>query len=243
MSPALDIILLSEILSQTWPMGDTRAMKQLLVGQNLRRFGLRINSLSPNAVRLSILSGLIGLVITGVVLSAFTSCKSTTKNIEPSVAAAKEPASAVAATPASQPAVVLPLSPSDPAGEIVEADSDATSDDIKIAGIPVVGLEAWQDEKPVTTIVTGKQVQFRPTDWTRDTNTANGCAVNPGIVQASWTVGSKPSADVQRFAGQDCRPLDYNGMFTKEGSITVRLDVLSAEGEVASAEKTFSVKN
>jgi hypothetical protein len=106
----------------------------------------------------------------------------------------------------------------------------------------VAGLEAWQDDKPVSSIVTGKQVLFKLTNWTRDTNTNNGCSTNPGIVQASWTIGSKPSADVQRFAGQDCRALDYSGMFTKEGAITVRLDVLSADGEVASVEETFSVK-
>jgi hypothetical protein len=111
-----------------------------------------------------------------------------------------------------------------------------------VAGGPVAGLEAWQDDKPVSSIVTGKQVLFKLTSWTRDTNTNNGCSSNPGIVQASWTIGSKPSADVQRFAGQDCRALDYSGMFTKEGTISVKLDVLSADGEVASVEETFAVK-
>jgi hypothetical protein len=32
-------------------------------------------------------------------------------------------------------------------------------------------------------------------------------------------------------------------MFTKEGSITVRLEVLSADGDVATSERTFEVKN
>lgn len=219
-------------------------MRQSLVVKNFERLAQKINSVSSNTVRLSVLSGLIGVVITGVILAAFTSCKSTTKNSETSPSSSEvSPASSAAGVAVGQPSVVLPLSPSDPATTQTDVQAEVSGEDIKIAGVPVVGLEAWQDDKPVTTIVTGKQVQFRLTDWTRDTNTANGCSVNPGIVQASWTVGSKPSADVQRFAGQDCRPLDYNGMFTKEGSITVRLDVLSAEGEVVSAEKTFSVKN
>jgi hypothetical protein len=31
-------------------------------------------------------------------------------------------------------------------------------------------------------------------------------------------------------------------MFTKEGTISVKLDVLSADGQIASVEETFAVK-
>jgi hypothetical protein len=89
--------------------------------------------------------------------------------------------------------------------------------------------------------MTGKQVLFKMTDWTRDTGANSGCTQNRGIVQASWTIGSKPAADVQRFAGQECRPLDYSGMFTKAGNITVNLEVLSGDGEMAHAAASFPV--
>lgn len=105
----------------------------------------------------------------------------------------------------------------------------------------MVGIEVWQDGVAVTTVVTGKMIQFKPTPWTRDTSATSGCDVNRGIVQASWTIGSRASADIQRFAGQDCRIFDYAGTFTKSGNVTVQLDVVSADGEQAHAETVITV--
>lgn len=216
-------------------------------------------NIKPNAVRLGVLTTLIGLTGVALILSSLTSCKSTAraKADNPEVPqAAVNPAeiSPTQDTPSTQlsavankdsaeglalatPDVVLPLNPNDPA-----LDMDKLGEP-KAASGPVVGLEVWQDNKSVTSIATGKQVLFRLSGETRDTGASDGCVDNPGIIQASWTIGSKPSADVQRYAGQDCRALDYSGMFTKEGSITVRLDVLSADGDVATSERTFEVKN
>jgi hypothetical protein len=215
-------------------------------------------NIKPNAVRLGVLTTLIGLTGVALILSSLTSCKSTgrTKADNPEVPQAsvkpqETPAIQNPSTEVGQvdkkvsaeglalatPDVVLPLNPNDPA-----LDMDKLGEP-KAAGGPVVGLEVWQDNKSVTSIATGKQVLFRLSGETRDTGVSDGCADNPGIIQASWTIGSKPSADVQRYAGQDCRSLEYSGMFTKEGSITVRLDVLSADGDVATSERTFEVKN
>jgi hypothetical protein len=216
-------------------------------------------NINPNAVRFGVLTTLIGVTGIAVILSSLTSCKSTTKtkfdnSVSPEVST--KPLEATSAQIASTvsgsetlkkdspedlslaaPQVTLPLSPEDPA-----LDLERLGDPKSAAG-PVVGLEVWQDDKPVTSILTGKQVLFKLSSETRDANASGGCPENPGIVQASWTIGSKPSADVQRYAGQDCRSLDYSGMFTKEGTITVRIDVLSVDGDVATAEKTFEVKN
>lgn len=108
-------------------------------------------------------------------------------------------------------------------------------------GGPVAGIEIWQDGVAVSTVSTGKMIQFKPTSWTRDTSATAGCDINRGIVQASWTIGSRPSADIQRFAGQDCRLFEYAGTFTKAGNVTVQLDVISADGEQAHAETVITV--
>lgn len=207
----------------------------------------------PNALRLGVLTTLIGVTGLAVFLASITSCKSTSRakmissqsqDVAGDTSKIKAESPSGAELPSKpvlvNPSVALPLSSEDPAKDLDEAV------DGKLApSVPVVGLEVWQDNKPVTTIVTGKQVTFKLSGDTRETGveTDKGCADNPGIIQASWTIGSKPAADVQRFAGQDCRALDYGGMFTKEGSITVKLDVLTVDGEVASSQKTFDVKN
>lgn len=206
--------------------------------------GLR--NLNHNKVRFGVLTTLIGVAGVAVLLSSLGACKSMSRiksaneSAAAAVSATESPSSLAPDAPGSPSVIshqaVMPASLTDPA---LDGEKFWEPD---VAGGPVAGLEAWQDDKPVSTIVTGKQVLFKLTNWTRDTNINNGCSTNPGIVQASWTIGSKPSADVQRFAGQDCRALDYSGMFTKEGSITVKLDVLSADGEVASVVETFAVK-
>lgn len=206
----------------------------------------RLPNMNHNKVRFGVLTTLIGVTGVAILLSSLGACKSmsrvkTTGTSEASAVSAPDQSSRLAPDNPGSPSVishqaVMPVSLTDPA---LDGERFWEPD---IAGGPVAGLEAWQDEKPVSSIVTGKQVLFKLTNWTRDTNTNNGCSSNPGIVQASWTIGSKPSADVQRFAGQDCRALDYSGMFTKEGTITVKLDVLSADGQIASVEETFAVK-
>jgi len=228
------------------------------------------SQLNGNALRLSVLSTLIGMTGVAVILSSITSCKSTTsEKTENKTTAVAEPTAALNPTAAAKtlkndsqtatkqvdapgvdsqidsqidsqlsltsPGLLLPGSPSD-----ARVDMDKVSEP-ELPGGPVVGIEAWQDNKVVTTIVTGKQVLFKMTDWTRDTAAQSGCAQNRGIVQASWTIGSKPAADVQRFAGQECRALDYSGMFTKAGNITVNLEVLSGDGEMAQAAASFPV--
>lgn len=205
-----------------------------------------LRNMNHNKVRFGVLTTLIGVTGVAILLSSLGSCKSmsrvkTTSTSEASAVSQPDESSRLAPDSPGNPSVishqaVMPASLTDPAldGERVW--------EPEVAGGPVAGLEAWQDDKPVSSIVTGKQVLFKLTSWTRDTNTNNGCSSNPGIVQASWTIGSKPSADVQRFAGQDCRALDYSGMFTKEGTIKVKLDVLSADGQIASVEETFAVK-
>ena len=228
--------------------------------------------LNGNALRLSVLSTLIGMTGVAVILSSITSCKSTTsEKIENKTTAVAEPTAAMNATAAANPTaaattaqndsqttankvdspgvdsqfdsqmsltspgLLLPGSPSD-----VRVDMEKVGEP-ELPGGPVAGIEVWQDNKVVSTIMTGKQVLFKMTDWTRDTNSNSGCAQNRGIVQASWTIGSKPAADVQRFAGQECRPLDYSGMFTKAGNIAVNLEVLSGDGEMAQAAASFPV--
>jgi hypothetical protein len=104
-----------------------------------------------------------------------------------------------------------------------------------------LALKIWEDGNQATTVTTGKLIQFKPTSWTRDTSATAGCDVNRGIVQASWTIGSRPSADIQRFAGQECRLFDYSGTFTKAGNVTIQLDVISADGEMAHAETVLTV--
>lgn len=111
----------------------------------------------------------------------------------------------------------------------------------QLPGGPVAGIEVWQDGKLVNSIQTGTPVQFKPTPWTRDTSATSGCEINRGIVQASWTIGSRAAADLQRYAGQDCRLFDYSGTFTKPGQVVVQLDVVSSEGEQAHAELTVPV--
>lgn len=108
-------------------------------------------------------------------------------------------------------------------------------------GGPVAGIEVWQDGAQVTTVTTGKLIYFKPSSWTRDTSAVTGCEINRGIVQASWTIGSRASADIQRYAGQECRLFDYSGTFTKPGNVTVQLDVISADGEQAHAESVITV--
>jgi hypothetical protein len=202
--------------------------------------------MNHNKVRFGVLTTLIGVTSVAILLSSLSACKSMSRTRSANdsaapLAAAPEVTSSLTPDVPGSPSIishqaVMPASLTDPA---LDGEKFWEPD---VAGGPVAGLEAWQDDKPVSSIVTGKQVLFKLTSWTRDTNTNNGCSSNPGIVQASWTIGSKPSADVQRFAGQDCRALDYSGMFTKEGTISVKLDVLSADGEVASVEETFAVK-
>jgi hypothetical protein len=224
--------------------------------------------INPNAVRLGVLTSLLGLISLALVLSSLISCKSTSKSSkfdagqtpnpdnspdlslaelnavikEPSPAAPPEIDPTVTKGNETQPelitpSVVLPVSASDPA-----LDMESLGEP-KVASGAVVGLEVWQNNRPVTTIETGKQVHFKLAGWSRETSSSEGCDENPGLVQASWTIGSNPAADVQRFAGQDCQSLDYGGMFTKEGLITVKLTVSSIDGNVASTEKTFLVKN
>lgn len=108
-------------------------------------------------------------------------------------------------------------------------------------GGPVAGIEVWQEGVLVSSIQTGKPVQFKPTSWTRDTSATSGCEINRGIVQGSWTIGSRAASDIQRYAGQDCRLFDYSGTFTKPGDVVVKFDVVSAEGEQAHAETTLKV--
>ena len=108
-------------------------------------------------------------------------------------------------------------------------------------GGPIAGIEAWQDGLLVSSIATGKMVYFKLTKCTRDTSATSGCEDNVGIVQSSWTIGSRPQVDIQRFAGQDCRSFDYSGTFTKPGTIGVMLDVLTGDGESAHAEATYAV--
>ena len=108
-------------------------------------------------------------------------------------------------------------------------------------GGPVAGIEVWQEGVLVSSIQTGKPVQFKPTSWTRDTSATSGCEINRGIVQGSWTIGSRTAWDIQRNAGQDCRLFDYSGTFTKPGDVVVKFDVVSAEGEQAHAETTLKV--
>lgn len=221
----------------------------------VNRFHSMVSSknFDPNVLRLGVLTTLIGVTGLAVFLAAITSCKSTSRSkitssqgqdVASDASKIKEENSSANELPTKpvlpDPSVALPLSSEDPA----RTDDEAVDGKLA-ASMPVVGLEVWQDNKPVSTIVTGKQVTFKLSGDTREMslNGANGCADNPGIIQASWTIGSKPAADVQRFAGQDCRALDYGGMFTKEGSITVKLDVLTVDGEVASSQKTFDVRN
>ena len=108
-------------------------------------------------------------------------------------------------------------------------------------GVNVSGIEVWQEGVLVSSIQTGKPVQFKPTSWTRDTSATSGCEINRGIVQGSWTIGSRAASDIQRYAGQDCRLFDYSGTFTKPGDVVVKFDVVSAEGEQAHAETTLKV--
>ena len=154
----------------------------------------------------------------------------------PSIPGQAQPAASVDASTTANAADPQTETPSK-AGDAAASDDNA----VPPAGSPVAGIEIWQDGAVVTTVSTGKMIQFRPTSWTRDTSATSGCDVNRGILQASWTIGSRAAADIQRFAGQECRLFDYAGTFTKAGNVTVQLDVVSADGEQAHAEMVISV--
>jgi hypothetical protein len=197
-----------------------------------------------NGVRLVILSGLVAVAAAGTLV---TSCKSRYGLTNQAKEGAEISNNATPKTIPETPTVTTttdtnstttPASPGNnqeaPVGTPVEPAPSTP-------GGPIAGIEAWQDGKIVTAIVTGKSVVFKPTAWTRDTSEDQGCEVNRGIVQASWTMGSKSAVDIQRFAGQECKDFDYSGMFTKPGSMTVHLDVIAVDGEQAHAEVVFPV--
>ena len=206
-----------------------------------------------NVLRLAILSGLVAVAAAGTLV---TSCKSrygftkSAKDGAQSGDKSTDPSNGPSADQSTTPTIPS----SGPAGSNnggssgggttgvnTTGSTPSTEPAPSLPGGPVAGIEAWQDGKLVTSIVTGKSVVFKPTAWTRDTSADQGCALNRGIVQASWTVGSKPATDIQRFAGQECQAFDYSGMFTKSGTITVQLDVVDADGEQAQATASFPV--
>jgi hypothetical protein len=160
-------------------------------------------------------------------------------------------------TPAASPIVqsaqdaeAKPVTPSDPkepmgddrlTGDFGPLTTAEDSESTEASGGPVAGIEVWQNGSQSTTVTTGTLVQFRPTAWTRDSAATSGCDMNRGIIQASWTIGTRIPADIQRFAGQDCRTFDYAGTFTKAGNVSIRLDVLTAEGLQTHAETVIKV--
>lgn len=129
--------------------------------------------------------------------------------------------------------------PSDPSSSGGETQSEPAP---KSPGGVVVGIEVSQGGKLVNTVKTGQAVTFKPTPWTRDTSATSGCDTHQGIVQASWTIGSRQAADLLRYAGQECRPFDYTGTFTKPGQVIVQLDVMSSEGEDGHSEVKLTVE-
>ncbi len=200
-----------------------------------------------NVLRLVILSGLVAIAAAGTLV---TSCKSRYGFTKSAKDGAEGSDQAIPKTTNQTPddpvTNSLPTTPSASTGTTSTGGSTtqntpAVEPAPSLPGGPVAGIEAWQEGKLVTTIVTGKTVVFKPTAWTRDTSAEQGCALNRGIIQASWTVGSKPATDIQRFAGQECQAFDYSGVFTKPGAISVQLEVVAVDGEQAQATASFPV--
>jgi hypothetical protein len=183
--------------------------------RSMARFVTRLGN--GNTIRLAVLSGLVLIAAAGTLV---TSCRSR-----------KAPEAKQKPQPTAEAALVKP------AESQVQTPPVATADD----GF-ATGIEAWQDNQLVTELATGKPVVFKPRSSTRDPDAVEGCEQYRGIVQSSWAIGSKPAVDIQRFAGQDCRDFDFGGMFTKPGTITVQLNVISAEGTQAQATATYAVK-
>jgi hypothetical protein len=211
-----------------------------LKGTRYRRMIRFVTKLKDgNVLRLLILSGMVLIAAAGTLV---TSCKSRygfTKSVKEG-AEIQNPASPVISNgrPSSKP---TPTSTTSNPTANSAGQNPSTEPAPSNPGGPVAGIEAWQDGKLVTTIVTGKTVVFRPTPWTRDTSADQGCELNRGIVQASWTVGSKPATDIQRFAGHECQVFDYSGIFTKPGTIQLQLDVVTVDGKHAQASANYPV--
>jgi hypothetical protein len=203
----------------------------------LRQLGHTVLRLDRNGnkIRFGILSALIiGTAVSAIV----SSCKSRygfTNGKDAAAASSNDVASKTSTTAVSTQTTSMTSSVTTTSTTIAAEPAPATP------GGPIVGIDAWQDNKVVASLVTGKPVQFKLTPWSRVTGATTGCDLNRGLVQASWSIGTKASIDIQRYAGQDCRAFDYSGTFTKPGSITVDVDVLSADGQVAHAETTYAV--
>ena len=204
-------------------------LHQILV----RLFGLEnegdgIRLVGGNALRFSILASLLA----GTLSAAFvSSCKSRYGFTNQDKLGGSQGTDGLKSATPPPPPVAPPATEKNPEGEPPPA----------VEGGPVAGIEAWQNGKMVGTLVTGVEVLFKLTPWTRDTSETTGCDTHKGIVQVSWAIGSRPSEDIQRLAGQDCRSFDYAGTFVKPGSISVTLDVVSANGEQAQAQASFPV--
>ena len=212
----------------------------------VRRIKERLRGkVNPNAVRLGVLCVLIGVTATAAVIS---SCKSrygfTNQNKEGAEKSndTHSGGSTTGSTTVSSPVADTGNTTGTSTGSTTgSTDGNSTGNVPTTPGGPIAGIEAWQDGHVVTAVATGKVVYFKLTKWTHDTSATAGCPDNVGIVQSSWTIGTRPQVDIQRFAGQDCRSFDYSGTFTKPGSIAVMLDVLTGDGENAHAEATYAV--
>lgn len=200
---------------------------------------------NPNGVRLGVLCVLIGVTSTAAVIS---SCKSrygfTNQNKEGAEKSidTHSGGSTTGSTTVSSPVADTGNTTGTSTGSTTgSTDGNSTGNIPTTPGGPIAGIEAWQDGHVVTAVATGKVVYFKLTKWTHDASATTGCPDNVGIVQSSWTIGTRPQVDIQRFAGQDCRSFDYSGTFTKPGSIGIKLDVLTGDGENAHAEATYAV--
>ncbi len=105
---------------------------------------------------------------------------------------------------------------------------------------PTARVEVIKDTWSVTMIRVGMPVTIRPSldTWDLDDVGKSSCT-NPGIIDATFTIGTEGQKNVKRSGG--CESLSIPWTFTKPGTLKIDLVVTSNEGETARASMTLVV--
>jgi hypothetical protein len=105
---------------------------------------------------------------------------------------------------------------------------------------PTAGVEVIWQGRAVTQVLVNQPVTIQPTVDTVDPDDIGkiNCR-NPGIVDAEYDLGNSETRHTERTNG--CEPLKTPYTFTRTGEYNIRLDVLSNEGEPASASMVLKV--
>ncbi len=105
---------------------------------------------------------------------------------------------------------------------------------------PTADIEVLQNNVVVTKILVGIPVVIRPTATTKDSNNVEGCR-NPGILKANWRAGAKAIGSIVRLSLSDCKSLSVSGTFTKTGTFTLYLEVVTDELKSLTVQKPYEV--